>query len=59
MYQRKTRDEFEVQGNHGYGHGWEVETTEDTRKDARARLREYRDNAPGEYRIVKRRIPIK
>lgn len=57
-YQRKTRDEYEVQGNYGHGHGWEVETTETTRKEARARLREYQENGPGAYRIVKRRVPI-
>lgn len=44
-YVRKTRDEFEVQGY--YAGGWECVTTEDTRKEARARLKEYRENEPG------------
>ncbi len=46
-YIRKTRDEYEVQGNYGYGRGFECVTTEDTRREARARLREYRENEPG------------
>ena len=54
MKQRTTRDEWEIQGNYGYG--WDVECTEDNSKDARQRLREYRDNGTGLYRIVKRRI---
>ena len=57
-YQRKTRDEFQVQGNYGYGHGWETENTEATRKEARQSLREYRDNGPGQYRLVCKRIRI-
>jgi hypothetical protein len=55
-YQRKTRDEFVVQGNYGYGHGFEDECSEDTRKEARQRLREYRENGPGVYRLVRRRV---
>lgn len=55
-YQRKTRDEFELQGN--YGHGWECLTTEDTLAGARARRREYVDNEGGDYRIVTRRVPL-
>jgi hypothetical protein len=49
--------EYVVQGNHGFGHGWEDETTETSHREARARLREYRENAPsGSYRIVTRRV---
>lgn len=55
-YARKTRDEYELQGN--YGCGWECLTTEDTRKDIRARLREYRENEGGEYRIKLRRVKL-
>lgn len=44
MYTRKTRDVWEVQGN--YGQGWECVTSEESRKDAKERLREYRDNEP-------------
>ena len=57
-YKRKTKDEFIVQGNYGYGHGFEDECTEETRKEAKERLREYRENAPGVYRLVVRRVKI-
>jgi hypothetical protein len=55
-YQRKTRDEFELQGN--YGHGWECLTTEDTLAECWVRLREYRDNEGGEYQIKVLRVQI-
>jgi hypothetical protein len=41
---------WEVQGNYG-PHGWETECTESTRAEALQRLREYRANGPGAYRI--------
>lgn len=41
---RKTADEYRVWGH--YGHGWEEVTAESTGADARARLREYRENDP-------------
>lgn len=52
-----------LQGNYGYGHGWEDLTAEeiDTRKPWEARkairqtLKEYRENEGGCYRIIKRR----
>ncbi len=56
-YIRKTRDEFEVRGDSGHGHGYEMVTTEDTIKEARQRLREYRENEPGvPFKIVKMRV---
>lgn len=56
-YTRKTRDEFEVQGN--YGCGWEVLTTDETLKESRAMLKDYRDNEPSiPHRIVKKRVKI-
>lgn len=55
-YKRKTRDTWELQANYGFGHGWETECTEYSRTEARARLKEYRENAPGySYRIVSKR----
>lgn len=58
-YLRKTRDTFELQANYGYGHGWEVETTEETRKLAREQIKCYRENVPGiNIKIVKRRERI-
>jgi hypothetical protein len=53
---RVTRDEYIVQGN--YGHGWEDENTETTWPDARRSLREYRENGPGLYRLITRRVRI-
>ena len=58
-YQRKTRDVYDVEGNYGYGDGWEAVTAEDNRKEARERLKEYRENEPGTpFRIKKHRERI-
>ena len=56
MYQRKTKDEYEIQGNCGYG--WDVETTEENIKDAKAQAKCYRENVNYPIRIVKRRAKI-
>lgn len=59
MYQRKTVDVWEVQGNYGYGHGWEDVYSADSFKDARERLREYRENEPEyRHRLRSRRVKI-
>lgn len=56
-YRRKTRDEWNVQGS--YGCGWEDVTAEDSYREARARLREYRENQPQyPHRLIKRRIKL-
>ncbi len=55
-YQRKTRDEYELQGN--YGQGWERLTTEETYSAAVEQRRCYRDNEGGSYRIRAVRVPI-
>jgi hypothetical protein len=55
----KTTDEYQVQGNYGYGHGYEEVTSEQTRKEARLRLKEYRENELGvPFRIVHKRVKI-
>lgn len=54
--QNKWVIEHIVQGNYGYGHGWEDETAEETRKEALQRLCEYRENGPGAYRLIRRRV---
>jgi len=54
MYQRKTIDEWEIQGNNGYG--WECETTEGTLKEARDQAKCYRENVNYPIRIVKKRV---
>jgi hypothetical protein len=46
-YQRKTRDRWDVEGNYGHGHGWECVTSEDRFRDARERIKEYRENERG------------
>ena len=43
-YVRKTRDEFEIQGN--YGHGWETVVTEENVAVARDRLNIDSTNEP-------------
>jgi len=54
-YTRKTVDEYQVHGN--YGQGWEEVCSETTRKDARQRLREYRENEPQyPHKLIVKRI---
>jgi hypothetical protein len=58
-YKRKTEDVFELRANYGYGDGYECITAETTRKEIRARLKEYREN--GDYapmKIVRTRVPL-
>jgi hypothetical protein len=48
-----------VQGNYGYGHGWEDVTAEENWKEAKARIREYRENERGvPFRVIRRRERI-
>lgn len=54
--QNKYRIEYLVQGNYGYGHGWEDENTELTAKDGNRSFREYLANGSGCYRLIKRRV---
>jgi len=47
--------EFEIHGNYGYG--FEMVTTEDTRRAALAQIKLYRENEPGIcFKIVPKRI---
>lgn len=56
-YKRKTVDVFEIEGY--YAHGWECVTLETSHKEARARLKEYRDNEPNAvFRLVIKREKI-
>jgi len=53
---RKTRDEYQIWQHWGQ---WEEVCCEDTWKEARARLKEYRANQPeAAVKIVKRRVPL-
>lgn len=54
---RKTVDVWIIKANHRYGDGWEDETAETSYKEAKLRLKEYRENTPeGDYKIVKKRV---
>jgi hypothetical protein len=58
-YQRKTRDEFIVEGYFSDEYEWEEVTAEDTKKEIRERLKEYRANDPKhDYRWRVRRVRI-
>lgn len=57
-YIRKTYDEYQLQADYGYGDGWECICAEESRKEIHQRLKEYRENEGGNYRIVCKRIPI-
>lgn len=57
MYQRKTRDEWEVQGN--YGQGWECVCAEDRYREAREQFETYQANEPQyRHRIKRVRVPL-
>jgi len=54
---RKWAIEYIVQGNYGYGHGWEDVVAEETYREGREQLKCYRENdnsAP--YRLITRRV---
>ena len=58
-YVRKTKDEYQLLANYGYGDGWEYVISEDTMSEARKRKKEYMENQPKcLYRIKKVRVPI-
>jgi len=58
-YQRKTRDVFIVEGYFSDEYKWEEVTAEDTKKEIRARLKEYRANDPQhDYRWRVKRVRI-
>jgi hypothetical protein len=55
-YIRKTVDEWRVYGL--YIHGWEEVTCEETYREGRERLKEYRENEPEtRFRLICKRIP--
>ena len=57
MYQRKTKDVFELQGN--YGCGWECILEEDSIKEAEKQLLYYEKNEfQYPHRIKKRRVKL-
>ena len=58
-YIRKTRDLYVVQGNYGYGDGFEDLTQSYDRKEAKDDLKAYKQNeGKAEYKLIKRREKI-
>ena len=57
-YQRKTRDEWQILVNYGYGDGWEHEVSEDSYREARDQVRTYRENCPYPVKMRCKRVPI-
>ena len=53
----KFRTEYIVQGNYGFGHGWEDLTASSSRKEARVALRDYDENeSTYPHRLIARRV---
>ena len=44
-----------LQGNYGYGHGWEDLCASESYREGRQNLKEYRENEGGNYRLIERR----
>ncbi len=44
-----------LQGNYGYGHGWEDLFASESYREVRQNLKEYRENEGGNYRLIERR----
>lgn len=56
-YKRKTADEYRIFGD--YGQGWEEVTAETTRTQAKARLKEYRENESYPFKLTgPHRVPL-
>ena len=56
-YIRKTQDEYQIHGL--YSFGFEEVTAEDTYREAKQRLKEYRENEPDTlFKIIKKRIKL-
>ena len=55
----KGQREWVLQGNYGYGDGWEDLCAEEFRTEINQRLKEYRENEGGTYRVVTRRLETK
>lgn len=60
MVTKKKQNKYEyiyvLQGNYGYGNGWEDLTAEESYREIRQRKKEYRENEGGNYRIINRRV---
>lgn len=66
MKTRKFDYLYVLQGNYGYGHGWEDLSAEEIDskqpwlafRAIRQTRKEYQENERGSYRIIKRREPV-
>ena len=45
-----------LQGNYGYGHGFEGLTSSESYREVKDNLKDYRLNEGGNYRIICRRV---
>ena len=54
MYIRKTKDEYQLWTNYGYG----CEVTEDTKAEIIKRKKEYRENTNALIKVKKARIKL-
>lgn len=55
---RKWKTVYIVQGRYPGPYGWEDENQEETWRAGRVSLREYRENGPGAYRLIARRVAL-
>lgn len=56
-YQRKTKIEYQMYSNYGYG--WEHETTEESYEALKEQIKTYKENCPeGRYKMVFKRVKI-
>lgn len=54
-YIRKTKDEYHIEGNYGYG--WETVCVEETRQEAKVNLWLYRENEKEyQFRVTHKRV---
>ena len=56
MHIRKTKDEYQLMTNYGYG--WECEVVEFTLKEIKQRKKEYLKNTNAMVKVVKKRIKL-
>lgn len=47
---------YVLQGNYGYGDGWEDLVAEESLHEIKQRKKEYRENEGGNYRVINRRV---
>jgi hypothetical protein len=59
VYKRKTKDEWQLHINYGYGDGFEHEVSEETLKEIKLRSKEYQENCPQYTRkIIRKRVKL-